>query len=88
MVYVGIYLDSVLNQSASKIYWNLLVFKITIYIVNKASNLLNIKRKNTFLTEDKKNPINNNISDFQNTTPLNRIKKEIQNSKTLFFLAW
>ena len=78
---VGIYLDSVLNQSASKIYWNLLVFKITIYIVNKASNLLNIKRKNTFLTEDKKNPINNNISDFQNTTPLNRIKKEIQNSK-------
>jgi CemA family len=29
---VGIYLDNVLNQSASEIYWNLLEFKVTTYL--------------------------------------------------------
>ena len=51
---VGIYLDSVLNQSASQIYWNLLIFKVSIYFSYKVYTLFN-SRTNSIENTQKNN---------------------------------
>lgn len=61
---VGIYLDSVLNQAASQIYWNLLQFKIFVYFFY-------IIYKFFFKNQDKKN-FNINTSNFYKNSYLKK----------------
>ena len=76
---VGIYLDSVLNQSASQIYWNLLIFKASIYVSYKVYRLLN-STANSIDNTQKKNPffIRNNQKASFNTSK-NKLNKESNN---------
>lgn len=72
---VGIYLDSVLNQSASQIYWNLFQFKITVYLFYQIHKLFNSKISKKFVFQN---------SDLQRNN-INYKKNKKKESDSIYF---